>query len=198
MLIQPRSERATSKRLYTSPSSNSGGEQVGRELGDLLLKVAGDQRSRACAFMAPAYAPGRVAWNTSFLEWRSLAAPGSVAVVKPGAGSPEELEALLEDAFVLRDQVAVACLFEDGGMLAWATGPRVAQGLAAIAALAERLWHAGQIYVADPRQVLQAGDMALVLGPHVTNVARREAGGWRYAIALLDDQDAYDRKAGEP
>ena len=106
-----------------------------------------------------------------------------------GANTPEELEALFEDAFVVRDQVAAAGLFEDGSVLACTTMARSARGRAAIAALVERLWAAHQTYVADPRQVLQAGDTALVIGPHVINVARRGPGGWRYAIALLSRFD---------
>lgn len=103
-----------------------------------------------------------------------------------GAGSPEELEALFEDAFVIRDRGAVAGLFEDRALLAAPAGSRVAQGRAAITALAVRLWESDRTYVADPRQVLQAGDTALVIGSHVINVARRGPDGWRYAIALLD------------
>lgn len=103
-----------------------------------------------------------------------------------GAGTPEELEALFEDAFVVRDPVAVAGLFEDSSLFAYTAMPRLVHGRTAIAALVERLWDADQTYVADPRQVLQAGDTALVIGSHVINVVRRRRGGWRYAIALLD------------
>jgi ketosteroid isomerase-like protein len=116
-------------------------------------------------------------------------------LVKPGAGTPEELEALFEDAFVLRDRFAVAGLFEDRAVLACALGPQVAQGRAAIAALARGLWDGDRTYVADLRQVLQAGDTALVIGTHVINVARRGPDGWRYAIALLDRfDDTTERK----
>lgn len=105
--------------------------------------------------------------------------------MKPGAASPEELEALFEDAFVIRDRVAVAGLFEAGAVLAGAAGAHVAQGPPAIAASVAHLWGTGQTYVADPRQVLQAGDTALVIGSHAISVARRGSDGWRYAIALL-------------
>lgn len=111
-----------------------------------------------------------------------------------GASTPEELEALFEDAFVVRDQIAAAGLFEDGSVLACTAVARSARGRAAIAALVERLWDSDEIYVADPRQVVQAGDMALVIGPHVINVARRGPGGWRYAIALLGGFNATERQ----
>ena len=106
-----------------------------------------------------------------------------------GASTPEELEALLEDAFVVRDQIAAAGLFEDGSVLACPATARPARGRAAIAEFVERLWESDQTYVADPRQVLQAGDMALVIGSRVISVARRSPGGWRYAIALLGGFD---------
>ena len=37
--------------------------------------------------------------------------------MRPGARTPEELETLFEDAFVVRDRDAIAELFEDGGLL---------------------------------------------------------------------------------
>lgn len=106
-----------------------------------------------------------------------------------GASTPEELEALFEDAFVVRDQIAAAGLFEDGSVLACTAVARPARGRAAIAELVERLWKADQTYIAGQRQVLQAGDTALVIGSHVINVARRGPAGWRYAIALLGEFD---------
>jgi len=106
-----------------------------------------------------------------------------------GAGTPEELEALFEDAFVVRDRRAVASLFEDSSVLAYPAAPRMAHGRAAITALVERIWDTDHTYVADPRQVLQAGDTALVIGSHVINVLRQSRGGWRYAIALVDRFD---------
>jgi ketosteroid isomerase-like protein len=104
-----------------------------------------------------------------------------------GASTPEELEALFEDAFVVRDQIAAAGLFERGSLLACTAVARPARGRPAIAELVERLWESDHIYVAEPRQVLQAGDTALVIGSHVINVARRGPAGWRYAIALLGE-----------
>ena len=37
--------------------------------------------------------------------------------MRPGARTPEELETLFEDAFVVRDRDALAQLFEDGAVL---------------------------------------------------------------------------------
>jgi hypothetical protein len=102
-----------------------------------------------------------------------------------GARTPEELETLFEDAFVIRDRAALAGLFEERAVLVAGDG-RVARGSGAIARLATALWERDRTYVADPRQVVQARDLALILGEGAINVARRGGdGGWRYAIALL-------------
>jgi hypothetical protein len=94
------------------------------------------------------------------------------------ARTPEELEALLEDAFVTRDEQAVARLFEDTG-----------DGEAA-ARLAHAMWDRDQTYFAGPRRVVQARDTALVLTAQGINVAHRSrSGAWRYAIALIDPEE---------
>ena len=63
---------------------------------------------------------------------------------------------------------------------------RVARGGAAIARLAAALWARDRTYVADPQRVVQARDLALILGEGAVNVARRGGdGGWRHAIAFL-------------
>jgi len=101
-----------------------------------------------------------------------------------GARSPEELEALLEDAFVTRDAQALSAMFADGAVL----GVRAdaARGAAEIGRLAAALWEADQTYVAAPRRVVQARDIALVLADGAINVVRRGSdGAWAYAIALL-------------
>lgn len=106
-----------------------------------------------------------------------------------GARTPEELETLLEDAFVVRDGAALADLFEDGAVLAGGGGPP-ARGGEAIARLAAALWAGDRTYVAAPRRVLQARDVALVLADRGVNVARRGSdGAWRYAIAFLSPDD---------
>jgi hypothetical protein len=101
-----------------------------------------------------------------------------------GAQTPEELETLLEDAFVVRDRQALAALFEDGAVLG-AAGLE-ARGGEAIAGLAGELWERELTYLADPRRVLRARDRALVVAACGVNVLHRGGDGtWRYTIALL-------------
>jgi hypothetical protein len=104
-----------------------------------------------------------------------------------GARTPEELETLLEDAFVLHDPQALAQLFEPGAMLVVGGGLPEARGRRQIARVAAQLWDAERSYLADPRRVLQARDTALVVSGRAINVVRRtDNGSWRYAISLLD------------
>jgi len=106
--------------------------------------------------------------------------------MRPGARTPEELETLLEDAFVVRDREAIAELFEDGAVLALGETSREARGGMQIARVATQLWADDRSYLADPRRVLQARDAALVVADHAINVVRRGRDGrWRYAISLL-------------
>ncbi len=103
-----------------------------------------------------------------------------------GARTPEELDALLEDAFVVRDGAVLGRLFDDGAVFADARGGPVARGGEAIGRAVGELWAAGGTYLAGPRRVLQARDTALVLGDGAIHVARRGGDGvWRAAIALL-------------
>jgi hypothetical protein len=105
--------------------------------------------------------------------------------VSTGARTPEELETLLEDAFVTRDARAVASTFAHGAVLALEAG-RHARGPAEIGRLAAALWAVDPLYVAAPRRVLQARDVALVVADGAINVARcGRDGAWHYAIALL-------------
>jgi hypothetical protein len=108
-----------------------------------------------------------------------------------GARTPEELETLLEDAFLLHDPHALAQLFEPGAMLVAGGGLAEARGRRQIARVAAQLWDAERLYLADPRRVLQARDTALVLAGSAINVVRRaDHRSWRYAISLLDLQTA--------
>ena len=103
-----------------------------------------------------------------------------------GARTPEELEALLEDAFVTRDAEALAGMFAEGAVLAVGEGRDAARGAEEIGRLATALWEGERTYVAEPYRVLQARDTALVLAGRAINVLRRGSdGAWRYAIALL-------------
>jgi hypothetical protein len=103
-----------------------------------------------------------------------------------GARTPEELETLLEDAFVLRDRLALVRLFEPAAVLAAGGGLGDARGHREIARLAAELWDSKRTYLADPRRVLQVRDTALVLGGRAINVVHRGGdGSWRYAISFL-------------
>jgi hypothetical protein len=109
--------------------------------------------------------------------------------VSAGARTPEELEMLLEDALVVRDRGALAELFGDGAVLAMGDGG-AARGGEEIARRALAAWEGERAYVADPRWVVQARDVALVVTDHGVNVAQRgRDGSWRFAIVqvLLDD-----------
>jgi hypothetical protein len=104
--------------------------------------------------------------------------------MREGARTPEELETLLEDAFVIRDREALAELFEYGAVLG--DGSREARGEYEIGRLAGDIWESDRTYLAEPRRVVQARDTALILAKQGLNVVRRGSnGGWRYAIALL-------------
>jgi hypothetical protein len=110
--------------------------------------------------------------------------------MRPGARTPEELETLLEDAFVIRNGDALAELFEDGAVLVADDGTREARGGQEIARLASQMWQRNRTYLADPRRVLQARNTGLILTKQGINVVRRGSdGAWRYAIAVLSHDD---------
>lgn len=115
--------------------------------------------------------------------------------MRSGAGTPEELETLFEDAFVLRDRDAVAELFDTGAVLVVGDEPIEARGAEEIARLATALWDRDQTYLAAPRRVLQAHDITLVVSVGAINVVRRGSDDrWRYAISLLDNDDTTERR----
>ena len=92
----------------------------------------------------------------------------------------------MEDAFLLRDDRALAELFEVGAVLVIDGGVQEACGGVEIARLAAEMWRRDCTYLADPARVLQVRDTALVLARGGINVVRRgEDGSWRYAISLL-------------
>jgi hypothetical protein len=102
-----------------------------------------------------------------------------------GARTPEELELLFEDAFVVRDPGALAQLFDAGGVLGADRGE--ARGGEQIGRLAAAMWEREYSYLADPQRVVQARDTALVIARQGINVVRRRSdGNWLYAISLLD------------
>jgi hypothetical protein len=95
------------------------------------------------------------------------------------ASSPEDLELLLEDALVLRDDVAAAALFEDGGVLIERAG-----GVRGPSHVARLLTERG--YLASPSSVTVIRDIAVVVGPRTVNISRRHPhGGWRMVAAIL-------------
>lgn len=108
--------------------------------------------------------------------------------MRAGARTPEELDTLLEDAFVMHDRTALAELFRKRAVLSGGTiAP--ACGRLEIVRAAEAIWAREQLYLAAPLRVLQTRDTALIAGPSATSVARRSSdGAWRYAIALLHAQ----------
>jgi hypothetical protein len=112
-------------------------------------------------------------------------------VMSAGARTPEELETLFEDALVIRDRDALAELFDEGSVFV-ANGGSPARG-EAIVQLVLATWDSDHIYVADPRRVMQARNVALIVADHGISVVRRRSDGtWRYAIVVLS-VDATER-----
>jgi hypothetical protein len=102
-----------------------------------------------------------------------------------GARTPEELETLCEDALVMRDGQALAELFEEGAILV-AGDELPARGSAEIARLALATWEGDRVYVANPRHVMQARDIALLVAEQGINVVHRGLdSAWRYSIVFL-------------
>lgn len=115
-----------------------------------------------------------------------------------GARTPEELETLLEDAFLTRDAQALCDLFEQGAVLVAGEPSREAHGSKGIRRLAQTILASDRSYIADPQRVVQARHIAVVLANGGINVARRGSdGGWRYAIALLTHEHVDPKEAEE-
>ena len=101
-----------------------------------------------------------------------------------GARTPEELDELLEDAFVLRDSTVLEALFHAGAVIAERGGLQ-ARGHDAISRGLAELWERGCTYVARTRRVLQTHETALVVADAGIHVLRRDSdGAWRAAISL--------------
>ncbi|HVF79711.1 MAG TPA: DUF4440 domain-containing protein [Solirubrobacteraceae bacterium] len=102
------------------------------------------------------------------------------------ARTPEELDDLLEDAFVLRDSTALDALFDERAVLA-ERGGFEGRGRAAISQGLVACWERDRTYVARTRRVLQTQDMALVVADAAIHVLQRDRdGAWRAAISLLE------------
>jgi uncharacterized protein DUF4440 len=103
-----------------------------------------------------------------------------------GARTPEELDTLIEDAFLQRDRAALEDLFDDGAVLMNACGAP-ALGREAIGHTLAESWERQCTYVARTREVLQVRDTALLVANAGVHVLRRGGDGtWRATISLLD------------
>lgn len=108
---------------------------------------------------------------------------------RASAGTPEELETMFEDALLIGDAQVLAHLFDEEAALVVDAGLPL-RNREQIARLALTTWQGGRTYVADPRSVVQVGDIALILVEGGINVMRRSReGAWRYAIVLLSVHD---------
>ena len=119
------------------------------------------------------------------------------------ARSPEELESLFEDAFMVRDAEALVELFDEQAVVTPDGEQQQATGREEIAALVSASWEAERAYLSEIKRIVVAGDIALVVldwslssrgsaGAHdpsargVDVLRRRADGTWRYLIALFD------------
>jgi hypothetical protein len=115
--------------------------------------------------------------------------------MQAGARTPEELETLLEDAFLMHDQCALSGLFEKGAVLAGRDGSQVAHGRTQIVEATTIGWAREEPYLAAPLRVLQTRNTALITGACAISVARRSGdGAWRYSIAHLYTQSQPQRR----
>jgi hypothetical protein len=103
-----------------------------------------------------------------------------------GASSPEELEVMLEDAFLASDSSVLGDLFEEGAMLLTRHGNGPVRGIEEVTVQVAAMWERGHSHVAGAATIFQAQGTALVLGDDTLSVMRR--GGdcrWRYAICVF-------------
>jgi hypothetical protein len=111
-----------------------------------------------------------------------------------GASTPEELESLLEDGFMLTDRIGLAKLFDGNAVLCADHGSGGVRGSAEVVRAAAALCERGYSYLARPRRLLQSGDTALMVGERAINVMRRGPDRrWRYAISLLETDGISER-----
>ena len=99
--------------------------------------------------------------------------------MKRGARTPEELETLLEDAFVIRDGEALIELFENGAVLV-GDDLHEARGEEEIERFVSSMWDRDHTYVADPRRVSRrATRWSLRTGASTSHAGEATAGGTR-------------------
>jgi hypothetical protein len=131
--------------------------------------------------------------DTTKLVFTNAGRGSSFAAMQTGARTPEELETLLEDAFVMRDHTAAAGLFERDAVIGSSETVQ-ARGHALIVQLTQAMVAREQLFVAGSARVLQVRRTALMAGPSATSVAHRTLdGAWRYSITLLHDHPHADR-----
>jgi hypothetical protein len=112
--------------------------------------------------------------------------------VTSSARTPEELEALFEDALMQGDSMMLSTLFEPGATLVTGNEPP-AHGSEAIACMALVTWGGDHSYVADPRRIVVVRDIALIIAKQAINVMHRDCdGAWRYTIVLQREGDSND------
>ncbi|MGH2548710.1 MAG: hypothetical protein ACRDHN_04940 [Thermomicrobiales bacterium] len=103
-------------------------------------------------------------------------------IVRGGPSTPEELEALHEDALVMGDSRILVRLYEERAVLVTDSGT-TAIGVAECAELALASWQRHHPYVADPLSITQARDLALIVSNDCISVVRRNSQGvWKYAV----------------
>jgi hypothetical protein len=105
--------------------------------------------------------------------------------VTRGAASPEELETLLEDAFLIHDQESLTELFAGHAVLSSAHGGPDARGRPDITRRIGGIWEQGGSYLAHAPHIVQTGPTALVLAGQAVHVVTRSGGSWRYLISWL-------------
>jgi len=105
--------------------------------------------------------------------------------VTRGAASPEELETLLEDAFLIHDQQALPDLFAGHAVLSAADGRLDARGRPDIARRIGAIWDQGGGYLPHAPRIVQTGPTALVLAGPAVHVVSRTGGTWQYLISWL-------------
>ena len=116
--------------------------------------------------------------------------------------TPEELESLFEDAFTTRDLESMLGLFDEEAIVMLPEGQGVVRGKEELRRFLTELWKSDVSYVSRLRDVIEAGDTAVVMFDwslsgsdeagqrRVTSgrgidVLRRDNGrGWRYLVGL--------------
>ena len=103
-----------------------------------------------------------------------------------GAASPEELEAMLEDACLLLNGTTFLTKLFDVDAVLLARGRSQVRGRPVIANVIISQLRNGGSYVAAPQLVMQSGPLALIISANATSVVKRNLDGWHYVISRLD------------